>query len=260
MAELLMQNVSVQLGGRLVLDNVDVRTTPGCVFGVLGPNGAGKTTLLRAALGLVDYAGSVRVGGAELATLEPLERAKQVAYVPQRSLLSAPLSVEQVVEHGRYAYSPAGVGLTAVDKRAVAQALSDCDLQSFKSRRFTELSGGEQRRVLLARALATQASLILLDEPTAALDIPHALRFCRLVRELAQAGRSIVVVLHNLDEARQMCDRVLLLQEGRVHIEGKVDECISEGPVREVFGVELLRDRGFAYRLPPDDEPNRGET
>ncbi|MEN9581476.1 MAG: hypothetical protein RJA70_4485 [Pseudomonadota bacterium] len=249
-SKLVFQNVDVKLGEREVLNGVSFEAERGEVLGILGPNGAGKTTLLRAALGLVPYQGAITLRGQDLSRLPPLERAKLVAYVPQQSQLSAPLTVREVVELGRYANQPGGGKLSGVDVSAVECALVDCDLEGFEHRLFTRLSGGEQRRVLLARALATEAPWILMDEPTAALDIPHALSLGARVRALAATGKSVFVVLHNLDEARQICDRVLLLKSGRVYGLGPVTEMIAETAVLEVFGVELLRGAGLGYRLP----------
>lgn len=250
MSDLRLSDVSVRLGNREVLRGVNFTAKRGEVLGILGPNGAGKTTLLRATLGLVAYSGEISLHTRALNAFSALERAKQVAYVPQQSELRAPLSVREVVELGRYAHQTTRGHGDASDAAAIARALADCDLQGFEERRFTRLSGGEQRRVLLARALATEAPWILLDEPTAALDIPHALALVARARALANTGRGILVVLHNLDEARQLCDRVVLLNNGSVYAEGPVEEIIVEPKIRDVFGVELIRGAGLGYKLP----------
>ena len=222
------------------------------MLGILGPNGVGKTTLLRATLGLVPYAGDIRVGDQSVGQMSPTARAQLLAYVPQKSQLAAPLRVVDVVAMGRFA-SPGPA--TTTDKTAVNKAIGDTDLLGFEDRLFTQLSGGEQRRVLLARALATEAPIVLMDEPTAALDVAHALSLTALLRRLAQAGRTIVVVVHDLYEAAQLCDDVALLKDGRLFGTGDVQSWIAPDPVRQVFGVDLIANGGFAYRL-PEGAPN----
>jgi iron complex transport system ATP-binding protein len=163
--------------------------------------------------------------------------------------------VQAVVTQGRYAHQP---GLTRVrpsDASAVAEALAVTRADTLAGRFFNELSYGEQRRVLLARALATGAHTLLLDEPTASLDINHTLSLFSLLRSLASAGHCIVAVLHNLDEARRFADRALLLHDGRTVAYGQVHEVISAPHVATVYGVRLIEHDALGFRL--DVEPRR---
>src|SRR5690606_7192278 len=159
-------------------------------------NGAGKTTLLKTLVGLLPYRGQILVDGRDVAGRE---RARLLAYVPQRSALDAPLRVETVVGHGRYAHTRSAV-LRGDDLRAVRAAMAATDIADLAGRSYTELSGGEQRRVLVARALATGARIVVLDEPTESLDVGHALALFGLLRDLARGGVCVIAVLHDLND------------------------------------------------------------
>jgi iron complex transport system ATP-binding protein len=232
------------------LHEINFSLEPGTLLGILGPNGAGKTTLLKAIAGLVPHQGSVQQAGTSLSALSIKERARRVAYVPQRSLLNAPLSVSSVVAQGRYCHGSDLAALTRVDRMAVDDALNVTDLSELAERRFTELSGGEQRRVLLARALATEAPVILLDEPSASLDLGHSLRLFYHMKHLTENGRTLVVVLHDLNDASNWCDSALLLGEGRVAALGTPAEVVTAERVRQVYGVELEHKSTLAFSLP----------
>jgi iron complex transport system ATP-binding protein len=222
-------------------------------LGILGPNGAGKTTLLKAIMGLVPHRGAVLQAGQPLSALSSKERARCVAYVPQRSLLNAPLTVSSVVAQGRYCHGSDLTALTRADRQAIEQALQATDMTALAERPFTELSGGEQRRVLLARALATEAPVILLDEPNASLDLSHALRLFHHMKQLAANGRTLVVVLHDLNDALSWCDCALLLSEGRVVTHGPPAQVLDADRVRQVYGVVVEHKSTLAYALPAGD-------
>lgn len=248
MAELAVQTSGLQvaLGGRTVLTGVNFAATTGEITVVLGPNGAGKSTLLKAIAGLVDYKGSIAIDGESLLNLSRVERVRKLAYVPQRSMLTSAFSVEAVVRQGRYSF-----GRSPDRNRArVEQAMERVDVTHLARRPFTQLSEGEHRRVLLARALATEAPLILLDEPTSSLDVAHALRLFDLLRTLTTDGYTVVIVVHNLDDAVRFTDHAVLLNQGEVAYTGKSSQVVSEGPVRNVYGVEMSRDGGLGFRLP----------
>lgn len=242
--------VSVERGGRRVLDAVDLALTPGDRVALLGPNGAGKSTLLKAAMGLVACGGGVALSGVPLRDLPSAARARALAYVPQHSALAAPLAVRDVVAQGRFAHREGRVDGRR-DARAIGDAMAWVDVGELAERPFTELSYGERRRVLLARALATEAPVILLDEPTAALDVGHALALFAVLTRLAEAGRAVLVVLHQLQEALSFAQRAVLLSEGRVLAAGAVDQVIAPAPVRRAYGVELLPHAAYGYALRP---------
>jgi iron complex transport system ATP-binding protein len=253
--------LSVALGGRRVVDDVTFTAPAGAVTVLLGPNGAGKSTVLRAAAGLLPYAGQIRLGlhedkaghdGLHRTVIDRKARARAVAYVPQASALEAPLPVRDVVAQGRYAHRGSGVfhRPNPVDDAAVATALQRADVAQLADRPFTQLSHGERRRVLVARALASGAGILLLDEPTAALDVGHALALLEVLRQVAREGAAVVLVLHQLQEATSIADHAVLLSLGRVRHQGPAAQVIAPGPIRGVYGVEMVPHAQFACRLP----------
>jgi len=242
--------LSVRLGARTVLSDVSLSARAGEVLAILGPNGAGKSTLLRALVGLVPHEGVVQLDGIARATLSFEERARRLSYVPQQSQLRAPLTVREVVALGRSAHRPALARARIDDVRAIDAALADADVAVLAARSYSQLSTGEQKRVLLARALATGAGTLLLDEPTASLDIEHALRLFHTLRRLATEGRAVVLVLHQIEHALAFADRALLLAAGRLRASGLVAEVVTPANVRALYGVELVPHGSHGFRLP----------
>jgi iron complex transport system ATP-binding protein len=241
------QGVSVTLGGRTVLHDVDLEANPGEVLALLGPNGAGKSTLLKALAGLLPYEGRVEIAGVDLASISPRMRAKRVSYVPQRSLLRSALSVEEVVALGRYVHAGSFGGMSNGDREAIDHALETAHATVLRNRIFTQLSVGEQQRVLLARALASDAPILLLDEPTAALDVGEGMAVLRLIRTLAERKHTLIVVLHDLADARSTTDRALLLKDGRVAEQGDSASVVSADPIRAVYGVRLVENARIGF-------------
>jgi len=225
--------VTVRLGGREVLADASLACTPGWTA-VVGPNGAGKSTLLRALAGLQPLAaGEVRLDGEALRRWRPRERARRIAWLAQQGEAAGELTVQETVELGRIAH----LGLLGTpreaDHAAVAHAMALTECLAWAGRRLLELSGGERQRVLLARALATEAPILLLDEPTTHLDAPHQVALARLFRRLArdaQAPRAVVTVLHDLPIALR-ADRLVVLRQGRVVAHGAP----SDGPVQQAL-------------------------
>jgi iron complex transport system ATP-binding protein len=248
-----VRDLSVRLGRRQVLKNVSLDASFGEITSVLGPNGAGKSTLLRAICGLVESSGQILLAGAPIHELDAVVRAVQVSFVPQHSLLTAPMPVFEVVAQGRYPHHRGLSRLSHTDQLAIREALAESDVAELAERPFTELSFGEQKRVLIARALATGARTLLLDEPTASLDVEHALRLFQLLRALAAQGRCIVVVLHHLDEALNFSDRAALIKAGSLVAHGPTREIISPDRVRALYNVEMIRGGGLGFRLPAGD-------
>ena len=238
--------------GPEVVRGVDLHARPGEVVGLIGPNGAGKSTLLKAIVGLLPSTGTVTLDGVDLDQLSARDRARSVAYVPQRTALTAPLPVRSVVDLGRFAHREPWSRPTARDRAIVAAAMASTRVTELAERPFPTLSGGEQQRVLLARALATEAPVLLLDEPTSALDVRQVLLLHAVLRTLADQGSTVVVVLHDLAEVRTHVDRALLMKDGVVHATGPTAEVVAPEPVRAVYGVELLEKGGLGYRLPSD--------
>ena len=231
-----LENLSVTLGGREVVSGVSLDIRAGEVVGLVGPNGAGKSSLMRAALGLVPSRGR-----SSLVTLSPEARARAVAFMPQAREIAWPVSVEALVALGRVPWLPSRAALRPEDRAAVARALERLDLAGYAGRIVTHLSGGEQARALLARALAQETPLLLADEPIAGFDPAHQIATLRLFRDLAAEGRGVLLSIHDLGFAARYCDRLILMREGRVAAEGAPGEVLTEARLAEVFGVRCFR-------------------
>lgn len=242
---LLAENLEVRRGARCVLQGVDLQLRAGEIFGVLGPNGAGKSTLLGALSGeLAVNAGRVLLAGRPLHEWPSRERAQRLAVLPQQSSLSFGFRVEEVVGMGRLPHDEG----RAADLLIVEQALAAADASHLEGRSYLSLSGGERQRVHLARVLAqlwpgAEGRVLLLDEPTAALDPLHQHSTLQAVRGFAERGAAVLVILHDLNLAARYCDRLLLLHDGRAHLQGSVEAVLQPDPLREVFGLDVLIQR-----------------
>ncbi|GGM86467.1 heme ABC transporter ATP-binding protein [Streptomyces fuscichromogenes] len=227
------EGVHVRLGGRSVLVGVDIVARGGEVLALVGPNGAGKSTLLAALAGDVAPGGGVvRVFGRPATEWSARELALRRAVLPQSAALSFPFTVADVVEMGR---APYGGADPDEDELAVAEAMAATEVTAFAERSFGALSGGERARVALARVLAQRAPVLLLDEPTAALDLRHQELVLRLCRQRARAGDAVVVVLHDLALAAAYAHRVAILRAGRVAADGPPAEVFEERLLSEVY-------------------------
>jgi iron complex transport system ATP-binding protein len=233
-----------------VLDDISLRVHPGEVLALIGPNGAGKSSVLRVAAGVLrPLRGGVLLDGCELGTLKSRERARSVAVVPQEGPLPSGLYVHEMVALGRTPYVRTLLGPTATDRNAVEWALHAAGVQPLRNRFVDELSGGERQRVILARALAQQPRLLLLDEPTANLDLHHQVAMLELVRGLSREHElGVVAAVHDLQLAALYCDRVALLRDGRV---------ISDGPPEAVLTEPLLLE-AFSQRVVLSAHPTHG--
>jgi iron complex transport system ATP-binding protein len=250
------RGVSVTLGDHLVLDGVDLEVSRGEWLSVVGPNGAGKSTLLRYLTGAVAGAGDLHVGGRPVGALTRRERALLVALVPQSPVIPTGMRVVDYVLLGRTPHIRA-LGVEGPhDLAAVHDALAHLDLLPFADREVTTLSGGERQRVLIARALAQGASLVLLDEPTTALDVGHQQQVLELVDELRRAhDLTVVTTMHDLTLAGQYADRLVLLDSGRVVVEGPAAEVLTEENLASYYGahVRIIHDEGRPVVLPIRD-------
>jgi iron complex transport system ATP-binding protein len=226
---------------RWLVRDLELELGPGAITVVVGPNGSGKTSLLRTLLGLVQpRTGTVKLDGRPLTDLPARERARAIAWLPQRTELPWGMPVERLVMLGRAPHLSALAGPSAHDRRAVDEALVRVGAEHLRERDVLTLSGGELQRVLLARLLATEASLLILDEPTTALDIGHALALLELCRELAASGHGILLSLHELELARRYGDRALLLVGAQGEWQaGTCREVLAPDRLAGVFGVEV---------------------
>jgi iron complex transport system ATP-binding protein len=234
-----LAGAKVLLGGRLAVAEVTFRVDRGEVVALLGANGAGKTTLIRAALGLTPLnAGAARLGDADPVLLSARERALRAAYLPQRPQSIWPVSVEALVALGRYAYGAAPDRLGERDQAAVDAALGACALDSLRKRRMDEISGGEKARAHLARALAQQAPLLVLDEPTAGLDPAQALAVGDILRRHGETGGGVLVSMHDIGLAARAATSVLVLHQGRMLAQGAPESALTPDVIGAAYGRE----------------------
>lgn len=255
MSALHLEQVTVARGRRTVLETVNVTFAAGRLTAVIGPNGAGKSTLLETAAGLLaPDTGLVRLGGEALPALGRKRLSRRRAYLPQRAGVDWPLSVERVVALGLTPSLPAFGALPANLEPAVERALADCDLTHLRTRSAASLSGGELARAMLARAIVGDPEVLIVDEPTAGLDPRHALDAARRLRARADAGRTVVMAVHELDLALRFADDVIAIRDGRVMAAGAVDQVMTERLLGALYDVRvrLIRDAdGGAVRFLP---------
>ena len=242
MSALEFDAVTIRYGARAALAGVSASFAAGKVTGIVGPNGAGKTTLLRAAIALLPpAAGSIRVQSKPLSAWPREALARALAYLPQGGGARWPLTALQVAMLGRLPHRPAFASPGPRDLAAAEEALARCDASTFAARRMDALSAGERARVLLARALAVGAPVLLADEPAAFLDPAHQLRLMEVLREEAGRGAAVVVTLHDLPLAARACDEILVLHQGAVAANGKPAEALSDAVLARVFAIAANR-------------------
>ncbi|WP_300717629.1 ABC transporter ATP-binding protein [uncultured Desulfovibrio sp.] len=250
--------------GREILHGVDISLQPGEAVALLGPNGSGKTTLLRVLAGsLPPLAGTVCLQGEDILRLSPRERARRVAVLSQRSAAPQGMTALQLVLLGRYPWLGWWGGYSVGDRRAACAALEETGALALAGRQVSELSGGELQRVALARILAQQSPVLLLDELAAGLDLARMLELFDLLERRRRAGAALLLVMHDCNLAAQYATRLLGLREGRVIFDGPVRRCFTAERLRALYDVEVrlvahpanglpqalpLRPRGPAYR------------
>ncbi|HSG13482.1 MAG TPA: ABC transporter ATP-binding protein [Gaiellaceae bacterium] len=235
-----LHGVSVSLGGRFVVSGVDASVASGEWLALIGPNGAGKTTLLRAVAGLLRHTGTIALGGRPASGLRRAELARLLAVVPQEPFTPPWMTVAEYVLLGRTPHIGALAREGALDREAAAGALARLHLLPYRDRPLGTLSGGEKQRVVVARALAQEARIVLLDEPTASLDIGHqqqALELLDLLRH--ESGLTLVTAMHDLTLAAQYADRMILLDGGRVAADGAPSDVLTEALVAGHYGAEI---------------------
>jgi iron complex transport system ATP-binding protein len=248
-----LEHVVVEAAGRRIVDDVSFAVEPGAWVSLLGPNGAGKTTLLRVLAGLRRFHGTVRLAGRRLDELGRREAARRVALVPQIPVVPPAMTVGDYVLLGRTPHLGVLAREGAEDRSAAGAALARLELEAFAERALGSLSGGELQRAVIARALAQEAPILLLDEPTAALDMGHQQQVLELVDELRRAdGLTVVAAMHDLTLAAQYGDRLVLVDRGRVVAAGASRDVLTAERLESLYGanVRVLHDDGTPIVIP----------
>ncbi len=246
-----LDDVAIAPGETVLLEHLTLRLERG-VVALVGPNGVGKTSLLRAIAGtLAPHAGTVRLDEVDVRELSPRDRARRIAFVEGTEAVMAALSVAEAVAAARFPYHRWWEwDATADDAAAIDDALARTGLEPLRARELGTLSAGERQRVWIALALAQRAGVILLDEPTAHLDLRASIETLRLVRSVADAGALVIAVLHQLEEAAAFADRVIVLGEGGVIADGVPETALSGEAIGRAFGVDVTVERrpeGLAF-------------
>lgn len=237
---IICHDVSVQYGARLALNALALTIRPGEMVSLIGPNGSGKSTALRAMAGLnVPTSGDVSLDGCTLRNWKRRDLAKRLSFLPQSPLAPEELTVENLVRQGRYAHVGLFRNYTPQDSDAVAWALESTGMASFARRGLRELSGGERQRAWIAAALAQEAEILILDEPTSFLDSGHQVEVFDLLGKLSsERGVTVIMAIHDVNQAMTVSDRILLLQSGTLRFDGRASDLAGSGLVEEAFKVE----------------------
>lgn len=231
-----IQTLSVSYGSRPILHNISLDVQSGEVLALIGPNGAGKSTLIRAASGVVPYAGQVRTNGDDFASLSTLQRARYIATVPQAVAMPPAFTVWETVLLGRTPYLGFLGQPSPKDEEIARQSLQRVSALHFVDRRVGELSGGEQQRILLARALCQSTPILLLDEPTAHLDLQYQVSLLELISELAHKDNlAVLIALHDLNLAAHYADRIALMVAGEIKAMGKPEQVLRSNLIAEAY-------------------------
>ena len=236
-----VESISVAIGPRVILTDISFSVPRGVVLGVIGPNGAGKTTLIRALSGILPLrSGQIEAQGQNIQNLSSQARARLIAVVPQARNLPPAFTGQEMVQHGRTPYIGWSGGLSLRDIQRVHQAMERAQTLDLADRRLGDLSGGEQQRLLLARALAQEAPILLLDEPTTHLDLQHQIHLLTEVRSLADhEGLAVVMALHDLNLVGRYADQVALIAEGRLRALGTPQEVLDPALLSQVYHLPL---------------------
>lgn len=235
-----IDKLTVRLAESDVLSNARLGAQRGELIAVLGANGAGKTTLLKAIAGLLTFEGTLKLDGRDASSLSLQARARMVAYLPQGHAAHWPISVRDAVAIGRMPHGATAMHMRPADREAIEQAMANCDVAHLDRRAVTELSSGERARVMLARALAVQAAVLLADEPVASLDPAHQLAVLELLARTAKRGTVVLAVLHDLTLAARFANRAIVLAAGRIVADGPPAAVLTKELLAEAFAIDAL--------------------
>lgn len=237
---LAVDTIHFSLDGKKILDGISAWFEPCKIHGIIGPNGSGKSTLLKNICRIWEpQTGSIAINGKDYREIPRKELSTLVTLVPQNTTVGFPLSVFDIVSMGRNPHLGRFEGVRKKDRDIIERALQQTNIYALKDRNINELSGGEGQLAIIARAIATEATLILLDEPTSELDVRHTLEVVKLLYEFKEQGKTILVTIHDLNLARKLCDTISILCRGKLFFSGAPEEAFSEENIRQVFQVKV---------------------
>ncbi|AVT57734.1 Fe(3+) dicitrate ABC transporter ATP-binding protein FecE [Pectobacterium versatile] len=237
--ELTTQNLTAGYGDKRILDGLSLSLPAGKITALLGPNGCGKSTLLKCfAKLLTPESGTIQLNGKSLSTFSARQLSRHLALLPQQHLTPEGITVRDMVAYGRSPWLSMWGRLSPDDRQRVQLAMEKTHIVDLANKRLTDLSGGQRQRAFLAMLLAQDTPVVLLDEPTTYLDINHQVELMKLLRELNQAGKTVVTVLHDLNQASRYCDHLVMLADGRVMAEGSPHEVMKPELLQRVFSID----------------------
>ncbi|MDY4349973.1 Fe(3+) dicitrate ABC transporter ATP-binding protein FecE [Pectobacterium brasiliense] len=237
--ELTTQNLTAGYGNKRILDGLSLSLPAGKITALLGPNGCGKSTLLKCfAKLLTPESGAIQLNGKPLSAFSARQLSRHLALLPQQHLTPEGITVRDMVAYGRSPWLSLWGRLSPDDRQRVQLAMEKTHIVDFADKRLTDLSGGQRQRAFLAMLLAQDTPVVLLDEPTTYLDINHQVELMKLLRELNQAGKTVVTVLHDLNQASRYCDHLVMLSGGRVMAQGSPHEVMKPALLQQVFSID----------------------
>ena len=257
-----LKEISCGYGLKKVIHEVSFSINKGQIVSLLGANGSGKSTLLKAIVGLIDYSGRIQIANKETRELSTINRAKLIAYVPQSTVIPFDFNVLEVVLMGRFHASSFGFAYGKHDTELAHDALNKVGIESFKNRTYRQLSGGERQLVLIARALAQQSQLIVMDEPVTGLDLGNQMRLLELMEHLSSLGYTLLQTTHYPDHALRISHKVAWLHDGLLLDFGNSKDVITRENILNVYGVEvefLTHKSGTSHMLPLGFKSKRNE-
>lgn len=235
-----VNDIHFSIDDKKILDGISVRFEARRIHGIIGPNGSGKSTLLKNICRIWEpQAGSIAINGKDYNQIPRKELSTLVTLVPQNTTIGFPISVFDIVSMGRNPHLGRFEGLRQKDREIVEHALLQTNIYALKDRNINELSGGEGQLAIIARAIATEATLILLDEPTSELDVKHTLDIVKILREFKEQGKTILVNIHDLNLARKFCDTISILYHGKLFYSGAPEDAFAEENIKQVFEVNV---------------------
>lgn len=237
--ELTTQNLTAGYGDKRILDGLSLSLPAGKITALLGPNGCGKSTLLKCfAKLLTPESGAIQLDGKPLSTFSARQLSRHLALLPQQHLTPEGITVRDMVAYGRSPWLSLWGRLSPDDRQRAQLAMEKTHIVDLADKRLTDLSGGQRQRAFLAMLLAQDTPVVLLDEPTTYLDINHQVELMKLLRELNHAGKTVVTVLHDLNQASRYCDHLVMLAGGRVMAQGSPHEVMKPALLQQVFSID----------------------